>query len=442
MKDSPDLIFRLFPLSPQMDDFTFSRCSDVAAEKGQFFSPIDLFSQPLRTLEEACQELLPIVKNLNHYIGVSYMWVDSLKGNLPYGVSAEVAAAYNLYTREWDKRSDSFYFILNAKLRSENRIEIKPFLPYLRLMYEGQIHIPRSKIHSFWRGMPDSVNPELYEKGNKVVWWGFSSCTTDMKPIENFLGAHEGSTYKGPRCLFNIHSSNAISLRDFSVYPTENEVLLFPGVYLEVQNQLTLGIVTIIELQEIQPRASLVILSQDLQQALPKIQNIIRDPEEEQRVIETLKKLQQDKKALEEEQQQLLRSKHAQEKILKKKEKEIARDRKSLEEKKKAHAIEQERFKEAEKNLKQRQEDSERERQKLYTRLEESDGLHVVRLPTAHLAPTSVDVLPSSVHPHLVDLGRLEVSSGSWVFLLKALLMLFPRSNSLYLETRHNMLLL
>jgi hypothetical protein len=313
-----------------MDDFTFSRFSDVAKEKGQFFSPIDLSRQPLVTLEEACADLLPLVHNLAHYIGVSYMWVDSLRGNLPHGVSEEVAAAYNLYTREWERRSDSFYFILNEKLRSEDRHEIKPFLPYLRLMYEGQIHLPRSKIHSFWRGMQDSVNPNLYEKPNKLVWWGFSSCTTDMKPLENFLGVAQGPSYKGPKCLFNIHSSNAICLRDFSVYPTENEVLLFPGVYLEAKNQLTIGHITIIELQEIPPRVSLVILPQELQSALPKVQSVIIDPEEEARVIETLKKLEEDKKALEAENQQLYQTKLEQEKMLKEKEEQIAREQQLL----------------------------------------------------------------------------------------------------------------
>jgi hypothetical protein len=58
---------------------------------------------------------------------------------------------------------------------------------------------------------------------NKIfVWWGFSSCTTSVKVLENeqFLGK------TGTRTLFAIECDDAKDMRQHSMFSIQDEILL------------------------------------------------------------------------------------------------------------------------------------------------------------------------------------------------------------------------
>jgi len=234
------------------------RFTDGGAEPGKIFNAIDIRCVPLVSLDDALKPLQNFVPDLSNYLGIAFMWAESLE-QLPYGLSLDVAACLNLYTREWTTRENSLYYRMNAALRSENREAYKPYLLYIRLFWEGYRKLPRFDAKPIInRGMRDVVSPKLYAQGKRIIWWGFSSCTTELQTLSGFLGGGGGNTPQ-PGTLFHIQTTSSRSLRDFSVFPTESEVVLLPGIYLEVTGVLAHGGLTIIEMKEIKPRAELFI---------------------------------------------------------------------------------------------------------------------------------------------------------------------------------------
>lgn len=58
-------------------------------------------------------------------------------------IDLQLAAALNLYTREWSNQSDSLYYKLNALLRDTNRQHLKAYFPYLKLLLVAYDTLPK-----------------------------------------------------------------------------------------------------------------------------------------------------------------------------------------------------------------------------------------------------------------------------------------------------------
>ena len=94
-----------------------------------------------------------------------------------------------------------------------------------------------------------------YPRGSIITWWGFSSCTTSLEVLndDRFLGSN------GTRTLFNIECHSAKSIKSFSFYANEEEMLLPPGRQFEVSGCLDQGHgLHIIHMKEIQPKFPLI----------------------------------------------------------------------------------------------------------------------------------------------------------------------------------------
>jgi len=99
-----------------------------------------------------------------------------------------------------------------------------------------------------WRSVQGNVS-ESYKVGSKKIWWGFSSCTTDLETVKKFLS-------DGDKTVFNIHVDNAYDISLFSSFPKESEVLLPPARYFEVLNSSNFGHgLYVVELKEIKPNS-------------------------------------------------------------------------------------------------------------------------------------------------------------------------------------------
>jgi hypothetical protein len=96
------------------------------------------------------------------------------------------AAVLWLYTCE-----SALYKTLNQLLRARNRAELKAgFFPYLRLLLEAFSVLKTPMTRMVNRGVKCdlvAVNPDLYVKGGELVWWGFSSTTTDIAALQVHL---------------------------------------------------------------------------------------------------------------------------------------------------------------------------------------------------------------------------------------------------------------
>jgi len=227
------------------------RFTDGSLERGSMLNAVDICDVLLDTLEESCRPLVGEVPDIQDHVNYAYMWAES-QDSFHHVKDVEQAAAINLYTQEWTLRENSLYYKLNLALRSEDRTLIKPYFGYLRLFFEAMQYLP-NYLHTptIWRSMKDVVD---YRKDKKLFWWGVSSCTTDMTVLNSFLGKDLNT----PRTIFNIHTSSAVQISQFSNFKMEAEVILLPGRYLEVLNVLQQGTLTIVEVREIQPRAPLI----------------------------------------------------------------------------------------------------------------------------------------------------------------------------------------
>ncbi|CAE8682953.1 unnamed protein product, partial [Polarella glacialis] len=120
------------------------------------------------------------------------------------------------------------------------------YFKYLRLFFESMSALPKQKM-KLWRGMSVDLhqNPQ-YKVGNTVVWWGVSSCTSDVNVAKNFAKGCGG------KCsIITIESETASDISDITFYSNEKESLLRPGTQLKVKSNKMNGNVCEITLQEV-----------------------------------------------------------------------------------------------------------------------------------------------------------------------------------------------
>jgi hypothetical protein len=202
--------------------------SDVAGEPLIMLAPIESFNKkPLVTLEEASVPLINIIPRLATYVHVAKERAINPANDLSVDESASIA----LYTMEWEPYTESLYFILNKTLRAEERKNLKPWFLYLKLIFTALSRLPSISL-TIYRGVRSETGDEYeqYQVGEKLVWWGFSSCSKhrNISEKDQFLGE------SGRRTLFKIDCIKGKDISKHSYYRNEQEVLLLPATKMEV----------------------------------------------------------------------------------------------------------------------------------------------------------------------------------------------------------------
>ncbi len=146
---------------------------------------------------------------------------ELLKAAAVPGLTADEVGALFLYTTE-----SPLYRSLNAALRDKSRAKAEPWHGYLRLFLSAHDKLERRN-ESLWRGVHKDLRKE-YPTGRTVTWWGVSSCTTKLAVAKGFLGQ------KGKRMLFEVKPRSAVSIRAFSAFTGEEELVLAPGTSFSV----------------------------------------------------------------------------------------------------------------------------------------------------------------------------------------------------------------
>ncbi|CAF4958711.1 unnamed protein product, partial [Rotaria sp. Silwood1] len=222
------------------------RVSDMIEEPNRMMLPIEGYAQqPLVSLEKAIAPLIFIVPDIERKT-----WLAIENSKTPAdGLTSGESASIILYSMEWSKKEESLYYILNSTLRKEKRDLLQPWFLYLKLMLTGLGKLPSIIGRTFFRGVKGDFSKN-YQQGNKIVWWGFSSCTSTI----NVLEQEEILGKTGVRTLFAIESKSAKDIRHHSIYPDENEILFLPATQFEVIGQYQPSKnVFIIQLQETEP---------------------------------------------------------------------------------------------------------------------------------------------------------------------------------------------
>eukprot|EP01043_Picozoa_sp_COSAG02_P041355 COSAG02_NODE_3420_length_6777_cov_2.529051_2_plen_1033_part_00 len=169
-------------------------------------------------------------------IDLAYRFADELlsAGPDPHGLTRDDIAAIHLYTQ-----NDQIFTKLNRALRSEERQQVKHFWGYIRLLQHAIFKLPCDASGTLLRGIKvtwmalEDYKAQLEEKRasqDPEVWWAFSSSSTSMPAVEEFLGA------EGPRVIFTIdQGSSARDILRYSAFPTEAERLLPAGTAFTVK---------------------------------------------------------------------------------------------------------------------------------------------------------------------------------------------------------------
>ena len=162
-------------------------------------------------------------------------------------LTVDESAAIQVYTMESKTEHESLFYVLNSTLRLADRSELIPLLPYFILLIGALEKLPSFR-GLVYRGVNGNIS-SIYEKGKKLTWWGFSSCTRSLEVLskEEFLGK------SGQRTLFYIECISGKSIENYSYYsPDDEEVLLLPGTeFLVTDKKRANRSVIIVHLREI-----------------------------------------------------------------------------------------------------------------------------------------------------------------------------------------------
>ena len=199
------------------------RLQGVGDEKPTEMAAIQgILGGPRPTWTDACAPLIALYPSLKLIVAKSLEFGQKAKEKgTAASLSAEDVAALFLYTTE-----SPVYRQLNAALRDPDRKKIDPWRGYLRLVFEAFDALP-SIAGSLYRGVSKDLRAD-YGKGRVVTWWGVSSCTPKLAVARGFLGQ------KGKRMLFVVEPSTARSIKVFSAFSGEEELILLPGTQLDV----------------------------------------------------------------------------------------------------------------------------------------------------------------------------------------------------------------
>ena len=221
------------------------RITDVSEEVLKNHESISGYAKmSLVTLEESVEPLMRILPRVQIYVHAAKRNCQVTGDDLTHDESAAIM----LYTMQWEPLDECLYIILNKTLRLEDLKEaLKPWYLYLRLLLTALFRLP-SLHKTVYRGVKQHMDKD-YVKGEKITWWGFSSCavTVDVLQSDLFLGK------TGPRTIFSIECWSAKDIRKHSYTPSEDEMLLLPATQFEVIDCLDQGDLRIIQLEETRP---------------------------------------------------------------------------------------------------------------------------------------------------------------------------------------------
>jgi hypothetical protein len=153
-------------------------------------------------------------------------------------LTAEELAAIHLYTQ-----ATPFYKLLNAQLRSANRVDLKPYFPYLKLIMGGLAKLP-SIPQTVYRGVPENFG-DFFKPNLSLIWWSFTSTAAKAEVLQTFVQGSDTST------MFHINCFKGKDISAYSANTSENEILLAPGSKFLVESKLTLAGVVVVQMKQI-----------------------------------------------------------------------------------------------------------------------------------------------------------------------------------------------
>lgn len=202
------------------------RLGGAAEEVLAELAPITgILSRPRVSLAAATASLETRLRGITKLVAHAQTVAEKLAAP---GLGVDEVAALHLYTL-----GSGFYKLLNDALRAPDRARATAYAAYLQHFLSALAKLPASP-RPLYRGVHRDLRGE-YTTGKTITWWGVSSCTPRLEIAQQFLGG------AGRRVLFEVHAHRAVSIRAFSAYAQEDELVLAPGTQLRVEQVVDRG---------------------------------------------------------------------------------------------------------------------------------------------------------------------------------------------------------
>eukprot|EP00729_Bicosta_minor_P018989 gene18989-24177_t len=220
-----------------------NRLLDLQDEDGESRSPIAGLFPDNKPIPESLEASLALVAHLMpsyaSLFRAACKKARKVAKTLP-DIPQHMIAAIVFYTLEdIADRETSPYYLLNKALRAKSRRDVKLWKEYIWLLLNALKMIPAADNRMVYRGMKVGASTlgDDYENGEDFVWSGFSSTATTVNVMSEFMGM------VGPRTLFNLELTELVGrdLRAFSMFESENEILLPPNMQFKVVSRLDAG---------------------------------------------------------------------------------------------------------------------------------------------------------------------------------------------------------
>jgi len=217
------------------------RALDAALEDGGMRNSIKgLFAPnaPVPSLQNALYELAkkyPHLSPTSDDVEKARRKVKTIEPKDRGPMSDDEAAAVVLYTMEAIPREQSLYYLMNAALRSMDRGGVREWRDFIWLLLNGMRKIPSNGERSVYRGIKNTSKKT--HVGHQETWSAFSSTATTMDVMSTFIGP------EGERIMYDIELTEPIArdVRAFSLFPSENELLLPPNFSFEIVSTFPAG---------------------------------------------------------------------------------------------------------------------------------------------------------------------------------------------------------
>lgn len=177
------------------------------------------------SLEKVLEPLITTIEQLKFYLKQA----KSLSINdTKYGLDKDQSSAIYLYTHDWNKHSLNHE--LNKALDSGDKVNIQPWLGFLKLFYSALEKLPVIK-QTIYRRISKDIQVQLKDN-SEIVCWQFVSCSTSKDIIEN--------TGDQNYVVYSIEALSAKSIAEYTSTPHDFEALLLPGTRLRVKSETSL----------------------------------------------------------------------------------------------------------------------------------------------------------------------------------------------------------
>eukprot|EP01004_Peranema_trichophorum_P006441 NODE_525_length_2637_cov_27.056881_g449_i0.p1 GENE.NODE_525_length_2637_cov_27.056881_g449_i0~~NODE_525_length_2637_cov_27.056881_g449_i0.p1 ORF type:complete len:615 (-),score=109.69 NODE_525_length_2637_cov_27.056881_g449_i0:166-2010(-) len=163
------------------------------------------------------------VPNIYEIIEACSGFVENNKEDLTLSTNMKFALALFSYNIPTNNSSQNFYYQMNRFLRTRINEMTILWRPYLYFLFEAFYKL--EKVNGIlYRGMPREGSGDVlskYNDGDTVHWSAFTSLTSNERVAADFAG-------KGG-IIFRVKCRNGRSINKYSMYPTEDEILVSPN---------------------------------------------------------------------------------------------------------------------------------------------------------------------------------------------------------------------